>query len=108
MHPEVVAKYEAEHNNNEAVRRNQVPNLEARAKQLPPLCYPVPSQNWGYAYVDDIDDGIDYLGRLNGGCSVGAKSCSRISCSYDSAIFLCNDVSTCVYCSPRVLSEGQC
>ncbi|OOF94915.1 hypothetical protein ASPCADRAFT_507790 [Aspergillus carbonarius ITEM 5010] len=40
-----------------------------------------------------IRSGIKYLKGLEGKCGVskGPASCARISCSYDSGIFLCND-----------------
>ncbi|RAL15910.1 uncharacterized protein BO97DRAFT_421158 [Aspergillus homomorphus CBS 101889] len=40
-----------------------------------------------------IIKGIQYLLALDGVCKVGAGpcTCARISCSYDSAIYLCND-----------------
>ncbi|PWY90681.1 hypothetical protein BO70DRAFT_358131 [Aspergillus heteromorphus CBS 117.55] len=41
-----------------------------------------------------IRDGISYLKGLEGTCGVsaGPAACARISCSYDSGIYLCNDV----------------
>lgn len=45
------------------------------------------------ARTTDIRAGISYLRRLGGGPWLGSRTCSRISCSYDSAIWLCNDVS---------------
>ncbi|KUJ09226.1 uncharacterized protein LY89DRAFT_598214 [Mollisia scopiformis] len=57
----------------------------------PPLCIPVPGQDWGNADAGLIQDGINYLSGLQGGCCVGPTSCVRISCSWNSAIFLCND-----------------
>ncbi|PYI14289.1 hypothetical protein BO86DRAFT_99954 [Aspergillus japonicus CBS 114.51] len=40
-----------------------------------------------------ITKGIQYLLALDGVCKVGAGpgTCARISCSYDSGIYLCND-----------------
>ncbi|PWY96229.1 hypothetical protein BO94DRAFT_529621 [Aspergillus sclerotioniger CBS 115572] len=40
-----------------------------------------------------IRSGIKYLKGLEGKCGVskGPRSCARISCSYDSGIWLCND-----------------
>lgn len=40
-----------------------------------------------------IGDGILYLEGLKGCCSANSHTCARISCSSDSAIYLCNDVS---------------
>ncbi|KAI1759099.1 hypothetical protein GGR53DRAFT_471679 [Hypoxylon sp. FL1150] len=38
-----------------------------------------------------VDQGIEYLKGITGRCHIDAKVCSRISCSYDSGIFFCND-----------------
>ncbi|KAK2855559.1 hypothetical protein FQN49_005076 [Arthroderma sp. PD_2] len=46
------------------------------------------------AWRGHIEHGIAFLRRIpqGGDCSVkGHRSCARISCSYDSGIFLCND-----------------
>ncbi|PYH40792.1 uncharacterized protein BP01DRAFT_192925 [Aspergillus saccharolyticus JOP 1030-1] len=45
------------------------------------------------ANYDWITQGIQYLLALDGVCKVGAgpSTCARISCSYDSGIYLCND-----------------
>lgn len=40
-----------------------------------------------------IMEGITYLNRLGHRINVGGRACSRISCSYDASIYLCNDVS---------------
>lgn len=52
-------------------------------------------QFW-YAEKYWADKGIDYLKGKTGQCHIdaGPKVCSRISCSYDSAIFWCNDNDT--------------
>ncbi|KAI1772961.1 hypothetical protein F4818DRAFT_443846 [Hypoxylon cercidicola] len=49
-------------------------------------------QFW-YADKFHVDDGIEYLRGKTGRCHIdaGPQFCSRISCSYDSAIFWCND-----------------
>ncbi|KAI6088723.1 hypothetical protein F4821DRAFT_257562 [Hypoxylon rubiginosum] len=49
-----------------------------------------------YAVRDKVIDGIDYLRGKTGQCHMdaGPYVCSRISCSYDSAIFWCNDNDT--------------
>jgi len=47
-----------------------------------------------WASPGDIATGIQYLYALGGGkatCSVGPKTCARVSCSWDSAILFCND-----------------
>jgi hypothetical protein len=47
---------------------------------------------WGPAGTTTIQQGMAYLRGLgNRGCRVGGRSCTRISCSYRSAIWLCND-----------------
>ena len=48
--------------------------------------------NFGNANVGAIQDGINYLNQRGGTCVVESRSCSRISCSFNSAILLCNDV----------------
>ncbi|PVH83074.1 hypothetical protein DL98DRAFT_413502, partial [Cadophora sp. DSE1049] len=53
-------------------------------------CIPVPGQNWTPANIYVIDDGIDYLRKVKALCWVDGHACSRISCSYNSAITLCN------------------
>jgi hypothetical protein len=62
-------------------------------KELPPLCIPVAGQDWNFASQPAIDDGISYLINLNTRINIDGTSCGRISCSYNSAIYLCNDVS---------------
>ncbi|KAK1829440.1 hypothetical protein QBC39DRAFT_287346 [Podospora conica] len=49
--------------------------------------------NFGGAGVDYIREGTRYLKRLSGQANMraGPRVCSRVSCSYDSAIYLCND-----------------
>lgn len=53
--------------------------------------------NLGYskARTDATRDGIAYLGKMKGYCGVGAgpRICSRLACSWNSAIYMCNDVS---------------
>ena len=88
----------------ETAKRDETHLLEARGKVRSTMhcqglsadevqtgfsCDPV----GGNAHVPAIQDGIGYLNSLNGGCWVNPRSCARISCSYNSAIFLCNDVS---------------
>ncbi|OTB03231.1 hypothetical protein M426DRAFT_24019 [Hypoxylon sp. CI-4A] len=56
-------------------------------------CKPgVPGEFW-YAEKRYIDAGIEYLAGKTGKCSIdaGPRTCSRISCSYDSGIYWCND-----------------
>jgi len=58
--------------------------------------------NFGPAKVDAILEGVQYLHRLGGIPTLppGPGTCSRISCSYDSAIFWCNDVSSPLHLTP--------
>ncbi|KAH8764573.1 hypothetical protein BGZ57DRAFT_990518 [Hyaloscypha finlandica] len=65
--------------------------MEKRNKVLPPLCIPVRGWPWIGAIPSVIRDGITYLNNLNTRVDIGAHACARISCSYSSAIFLCND-----------------
>lgn len=58
-------------------------------KLLPPICCPI--RDWKQAGGGPIDEGIFHLNNVGGTCGVDAKSCSRISCSWGAAIFLCND-----------------
>ncbi|RSL66562.1 hypothetical protein CEP54_003648 [Fusarium duplospermum] len=50
----------------------------------------------GRAGVLAIKEGIDYLQGINGYCGLddGPYKCARVSCSWDSAIWLCNDNDT--------------
>ena len=50
---------------------------------------------WKPAPRDVIKQGIDYLRGVNGQPSLGPGlgNCTRVSCSYDAAIWWCNDVS---------------
>ncbi|KAH6679576.1 hypothetical protein B0J14DRAFT_558889 [Halenospora varia] len=55
-----------------------------------------PRLDWGRADKYAIEDGIKYLNRVaktGRKCDVGLGpgNCVRISCSYNSAIYLCND-----------------
>ncbi|KAK3334313.1 hypothetical protein B0H65DRAFT_481493 [Neurospora tetraspora] len=44
-----------------------------------------------WASVSAIHDGEGYLYGLGGTPRLGANKCSRVSCSWNSAIFVCND-----------------
>ncbi|KUJ24691.1 uncharacterized protein LY89DRAFT_727709 [Mollisia scopiformis] len=91
-YPEIVALHPPEKQNDTyAAFDNNPVNLDKRSKMLPPLCIPVAGQNWQWTLYSPIDAGIKYLKNLQGGCAVGARSCVRISCSYNGAIYLCND-----------------
>ncbi|KAI1661838.1 hypothetical protein F4813DRAFT_398363 [Daldinia decipiens] len=51
-----------------------------------------PNNIW-WAQVFRIEEGIDYLKGIKGRCHMGPgpRVCTRISCSYKSAIWWCND-----------------
>ncbi|KAI8629424.1 hypothetical protein F5Y19DRAFT_475411 [Xylariaceae sp. FL1651] len=46
-----------------------------------------------FASVFHIEQGIRYLHGIQGDCNIGPgpANCSRVSCSYDSGIWFCND-----------------
>ncbi|KAG4424737.1 hypothetical protein IFR04_002085 [Cadophora malorum] len=54
-------------------------------------CIPVRGQNWGRANQGAIREGINYLRRGSLACGVNAHSCARVSCSWDSGIYFCNN-----------------
>ena len=45
-----------------------------------------------YAHTDAIRSGIHYLKSLHARCGSVRNFCTRVSCSYNSGIYLCNDV----------------
>ncbi|KAH6666714.1 hypothetical protein B0J14DRAFT_659754 [Halenospora varia] len=47
-----------------------------------------PPEDWGLADHNAIWDGIDYLRSLKGTCKVADRNNARVSCSWDSAIYL--------------------
>jgi hypothetical protein len=51
--------------------------------------------NWGPAKISSIREGISYLYGLNGRPTNGAgpNACGRVSCSWNSGIWWCNNVS---------------
>ncbi|KAF4615549.1 hypothetical protein G7Y89_g15311 [Cudoniella acicularis] len=55
------------------------------------FCIPIAGQDWTKARTQYINDGIDYLNTVDAFCNCGGQSCVRISCSWNSAIYLCND-----------------
>jgi hypothetical protein len=61
------------------------------SQEMPPLCIPIRGWNWATAYMPDIQAGVVYLDNLNTRINIGPTSCSRISCSWNGAIYLCND-----------------
>ncbi|KAH7380836.1 hypothetical protein BKA64DRAFT_222054 [Cadophora sp. MPI-SDFR-AT-0126] len=55
------------------------------------VCYPFAGQpNWRPAINRWISEGIAYLQHVNALCWVDGNKCARISCSWGSAISLCN------------------
>lgn len=64
--------------------------LEVRAAQAQPIC-----DKWDSADVKQEYERVKYLRGLNGNCGVstGPRACSRVSCAYNAAIYMCNDVS---------------
>ncbi|KAG4431436.1 hypothetical protein IFR05_013086 [Cadophora sp. M221] len=52
-----------------------------------PLC-----PEWSYAFNYRIQEGISYLNKVKGTCNTDGHHCVRISCSWHSAIHLCNDM----------------
>lgn len=54
-----------------------------------------PNPNWHSAYLNGIQQGISYLRGVPGQPQrgPGPGSCGRVSCSYQCAIWWCNDVS---------------
>ena len=57
-----------------------------------PVCNPRPNV-WLPCAEWDVTDGIGYLRRVKGKAvlSPGPSSCARVSCSYNAAIWWCND-----------------
>ncbi|KAK2865017.1 hypothetical protein FQN49_003990 [Arthroderma sp. PD_2] len=58
-----------------------------------------------HAKMRAIRDGIKYLKGLRGMCSTPGLNCYRVSCSYGSGIFICNDTSHTVEVSCRDLAS---
>lgn len=86
------------------LKRDFIPNAALDKRDMLPdpvwsekaLC-PVPGtngHNWQRASVYRIYQGIDYLNGFRGSLSVdaGPQTCARVSCSWNSAIYWCNDV----------------
>ncbi|KAH6664639.1 hypothetical protein B0J14DRAFT_661226 [Halenospora varia] len=63
--------------------------------ERPHCCREPGGPGWGWypAQTYYIDDGINYLSHFHGRCDIGPGpgNCGRISCSYSSGIYLCND-----------------
>lgn len=64
---------------------------------------------WSDADCFHIGEGIDYLRLLDGtpGNGPGPGNCGRVSCSYNSAIYWCNDVRHPSYTPPILLMESS-
>ncbi|KAK0117755.1 hypothetical protein ONS95_012081 [Cadophora gregata] len=78
---------------NEIVGLNITSMIAAREDQTKSdlACLPVPGQSaWRAVETRYIRDGIAHLQRVTNPCWVEGHACSRISCSYKSAITLCN------------------
>ncbi|KAN0104234.1 hypothetical protein V8E51_009979 [Hyaloscypha variabilis] len=91
---EVWAKLKARHPEIELPKRSDAPIVLKRDKDLPPSCIPIPAwPSWNFAEAAAIEDGVDYLIGLNSELTngPGPGNCGRISCSYNSAIYYCND-----------------
>lgn len=60
-------------------------------------CHPDPDEPYADLYagvfgtIRPIEDAISYLKSTGGSCACDAHSCCRISCSYNDAVYLCND-----------------
>jgi hypothetical protein len=61
--------------------------------QFQQLCMPIAGQTWDVANQLTILSGISYLRNVGIQCNTGPGpgNCVRVSCSYDAAIYLCND-----------------
>jgi hypothetical protein len=57
-----------------------------------PINCNTPGFDWMPALFEPIHQGYYYLRGLNGSGGIGNKGCGRVSCSYDSGIWICNDV----------------
>ncbi|KAG0651563.1 hypothetical protein D0Z07_1498 [Hyphodiscus hymeniophilus] len=64
--------------------------FHTRQIQIGLNCCPVGSQGWRATTQFDIINGIKHLQSIPI-LGIDGKSCSRISCSYSSSIWLCND-----------------
>ncbi|PYH96552.1 hypothetical protein BO71DRAFT_174587 [Aspergillus ellipticus CBS 707.79] len=69
------------------------PATSKRSKEDSSIICDIPGRLSETATTDWIRSGISYLKGLDGNCGVtaGPAACARISCSYDSGIYLCND-----------------
>ncbi|KAH7403433.1 hypothetical protein BKA64DRAFT_449746 [Cadophora sp. MPI-SDFR-AT-0126] len=77
-----------------AIRQNSADTeLVAREKAAPTkiLGIPVPGQNWQMASQTAIEEGIRYLRSMIGYCTLAPQNCHRVSRSWGSGIYVCND-----------------
>lgn len=67
------------------------------------MIYCKPGHGWEMGDRDAAKDGIKYLQGVPGepASSPGPGMCGRVSCSYDTAIWWCNDVSAFSVCVQR-------
>ncbi|KAG6362428.1 hypothetical protein INS49_010658 [Diaporthe citri] len=70
-----------------------VAELDSRQSLVEPRQLKVGCYGWALANANDIQHGINYLKRVAGKPSngPGPGACGRVSCSYDAAIWWCND-----------------
>jgi hypothetical protein len=79
-----------------AANKSEVPAVVPRGSDNPPnvvICN-VFDKPEGRAFVEYLMEGLRYLRSISGQPTLGPGpgTCSRVSCSYDSAIYWCNDV----------------
>ncbi|KAF8855710.1 hypothetical protein BDZ45DRAFT_497621 [Acephala macrosclerotiorum] len=99
QYPEAVAKFNTETNANLLNTTNPTRDLSQFDTRDPSprgdhYCCPIQGQwNWLPGLVQTLRQGIDYLNNFQGVCNTGGGpgNCVRVSCSYDAAIYLCND-----------------
>jgi len=83
------------HPNSEAVKHPV--GLSKRSNRVSQACNQrifMGAEDLSWATPSAIGAGVDYLRTIGGGhatCSVGANTCARVSCSWDSAILFCNN-----------------
>ncbi|KAF4626802.1 hypothetical protein G7Y89_g11356 [Cudoniella acicularis] len=89
-HPDVVAAANAP--KSAAGKRNpESKSIVQRDEKTGLFCVPIPGWDWTGADIQRIGQGIQYLDNVDAYCIANGHSCSRISCSYNSDIWLCND-----------------
>lgn len=68
---------------------NESSRIEARSVDPKPQCRS--TADHGRTYSSHIADGSVYVATKTGDCHVAGKTCTRISCSFNSGIYFCND-----------------